>query len=283
VAIEISQRRSFQDRYASDLQAAIDAGGGGGATGLKVTASFTPPPAYDASPVGSPGRASPRIFADKQTLPPLPRRGTPRTPRTPSPSMLTASSPAIEFIRETLYASLGDVLEHSPSLRRLLRDDPTRAYFASVAFAIMDVATGSITPEGSVRGVLGQELTVSECPRELKPFMLELAAIGLCVHESEEVDDREAIEMVSRGEMPNVPRMERVRRILQEGIGYDTRARTQSMIARGDTGDSGRRSVEGRAVALANRINALALGLTRLKTFKDRQKDVFAVLAGIGS
>lgn len=175
------------------------------------------------------------------------------------------------------------MLEHSPSLRRLLKDDPARAYFASVAFAIMDVATGSVTPEGSVRGVLGQELTVSECPRELKPFMLELAAIGLCVRESEEEDDTEAIELVSRGETPNIPRMERVRRILQEGIGYDTRARTRSMIARGDTGDSGRRSVEGRAVALANRINALALGLTRLKSFKDRQKDVFAVLAGIGS
>ena len=28
VAIEISQRRSFQDRYASDLQAALDAGAG---------------------------------------------------------------------------------------------------------------------------------------------------------------------------------------------------------------------------------------------------------------
>ena len=30
VAIEISQRRSFQDRYAGDLQAALDAGDGEG-------------------------------------------------------------------------------------------------------------------------------------------------------------------------------------------------------------------------------------------------------------
>jgi hypothetical protein len=39
VAIEISQRRSFQDRYASDLQVALDAG-----------SACVPPPVYDSSP-----------------------------------------------------------------------------------------------------------------------------------------------------------------------------------------------------------------------------------------
>ncbi|THU82201.1 hypothetical protein K435DRAFT_460876 [Dendrothele bispora CBS 962.96] len=61
VAIEISQRRSFQDRYASDLQAALDSsvgaspGNGGGGVSLASSsnpspsfkASFVPPPSYE--------------------------------------------------------------------------------------------------------------------------------------------------------------------------------------------------------------------------------------------
>lgn len=46
---------------------------------------------------------------------------------------------------------------------------------------------------------------------------------------------------------------------------------------------SGRRSAEGRAVGFANRINALALGMTKLRAFKERQNDVFKVLAGVGA
>jgi len=44
----------------------------------------------------------------------------------------------------------------------------------------------------------------------------------------------------------------------------------------------GRRSTEGRAVAFANRVNALALAMTRLPQFKERQDEVFRVLAGVG-
>jgi len=133
-----------------------------------------------------------------------------------------------------------------------------------------------------VRGVLGQEMTVKDCPNELKPFMLELAAIGFAAKEAEEEDDNDAIERVSRGEQPPEPRMERVRNVLEQGIGYDTRQRTASVTARRSSEDRGRRSIEGRAVTLANRINGLALGLTRLKAFKDRQNNVFTVLAAIG-
>ena len=48
IAIEISQRRSFQERYAIDLQIALDAGETYPSAGEKrVTASFKPPPSYD--------------------------------------------------------------------------------------------------------------------------------------------------------------------------------------------------------------------------------------------
>jgi len=68
------------------------------------------------------------------------------------------------------------------------------------------------------------------------------------------------------------PGMERVKTMLEEGIGHDSADASQ-----------GRRSVEGRAVAFMNRVNSLALALTRLKAFRERQKEVFRVLSGIGS
>jgi hypothetical protein len=190
--------------------------------------------------------------------------------RSHSPTILAPDSPAIEFIRETLYASLADALERLPSLRRLLSLDPPRAYFAAVAFAVLDVATTSITPDGSVVGVLGTPLTLEQCPAPLRPFMAELAAIGAQAKAVEEEDNESAMRLAERGESIPATRMERVRVMLEGGIGADV----------GDV--DGRRSVEGRAVAFVNRINALSLGLTRLKAFRERQDEVFRVLKSIG-
>ena len=50
-----------------------------------------------------------------------------------------------------------------------------------------------------------------------------------------------------------------------------------------DERDGRRRSVEGRALALVNRINALALGMMKLRAFKDRQDEVFKILASVSS
>lgn len=312
VAIEISQRRTFQDRYAGDLQAAIDAGAE--TDGLRVTASFVPPPAYDATPLTSPSISAPpspapssyetsgpppppspnrlrplrdpkssRRRKDTKTPPPVPPKDTLRRPKPtsppPSPSYLSdPSTPAIAIIRETLYAALADVIERSPSIRRLMKTDPPRAYFAAVAFGIIDVATTGMTSDGAIRAVMGQKVTMETCPRELQPFTRELMAIGSMVRETEEEDNADAIEIISRGGEPPEPRMERTKKVLENGVGYD-RHRRDSVEDR----SSNRRSVRGRAVNLANRINALALGMTRLKAFRDRQNDVFSVLAGLGA
>lgn len=93
----------------------------------------------------------------------------------------------------------------------------------------------------------------------------------------EEEDDRLAMEYVQRGEaLPSQTRMERVRVILVEGVGYDSK--------REDGGEEGgRKSVEGRAIGFANRIGALALKMTELSAFRERQDLVFGVLAGIGA
>ncbi|KAJ7219456.1 hypothetical protein GGX14DRAFT_436232 [Mycena pura] len=292
VAIEISQRRSFQDRYASDLQAALDAD-----TSLTrlspVRASFVPPPMYDASPPSpaSSAASSPRSSVDGRNRQGPPQLTSldrpPRSPRflappgsvassgsPPSPTVLADNSPAIEFIRETLYAALADVLERYPSLRSLLKTDPPRAYFASVAFAILEVATTSMTPDGSVIGVLGQPLTLAQCPRELRPLMTELAAIGRAAREMRDMDDEIAMRCVQDGNAIPPTRMDRVRLMLEQGVGYAHGRRNS---------EEHRRSVQGRAVSFMNRINALSLGMTALKAFRERQMDVFKVLAGVGT
>ena len=160
-----------------------------------------------------------------------------------------------------------------------MKSDPPRAYFAAVAFAILDVATTAVTPDGAIRAVMGQELKLEMCPRELKPFMMEFIAIGSAVKQCETEDNDDAVKIISRGGTPPEPRMERTKKVLENGVGYSR----QRQRDREEGGSSSRRSVQGRAVTLSNRVNALALGMTRLKAFRDRQNDVFSVLAGLGS
>ena len=90
-------------------------------------------------------------------------------------------------------------------------------------------------------------------------------------------DDADAVDVISKGGVPPEPRMERTKKVLENGVGYDTRrARGRGAM------NANRRSLRGRALTLANRINALALGTTRLKAFRERQNNVFSVLAGLG-
>lgn len=292
VAIEISQRRSFQNRYASDLQAALDAGNTAGSASPRKT-SFVPPPVYDPTPspttpitpsrssgipvtppVPSPGLLSPYPYNHHAASSSVSSISSTSSDASTTPSILTQDAPAIEFIRETLYASLADVLERQTSLHRLLKQDPPRAYFSSVAFAILDVASTAVTPDGAIIGVLGKPLTLEDCPRALKPFMIELTQIGQQAKQIEEEDNQSAIELAQQGQEIPVSRLDRVKFLLEEGIGSERDLRDARR---------GRRSVEGRSVAFTNRINALSLSMTRLKPFRERQEAIFEILAGIGS
>ncbi|KAI0819296.1 hypothetical protein BC628DRAFT_1423939 [Trametes gibbosa] len=325
VAIEISMRRTFQEKYADDLQAALDTGSSQSG-GRRLKASFMPPPSYDDDASAGPAPVSPASSA--HSLEPLSppassryshSRTSSRTsvsspPTSPSPlppsayghahtpTILAEGSPGLEFIRETLYAALADVLERRPQLRRLLATDPSRAYFAAVAFAILDVAASSATrpdtalktladvlpaphpaDEPVLHGVLGQTLALSACPPALRPFMSELCAIGAAAHAMEEEDSETAVHALQADQDPPIPRLERVREIIEGGIGH-AYADTVARGAQGSPGDPRRRrtSTEGRAVAFANRVNALALGMTKLRAFRERQELVFRVLAGVG-
>ena len=278
IALEISQRRSFQDRFAGDIQAALDGGGG-----EKRTTSFVPPPGYDSAPPS----------------PPTPPRSSP-----PPSSYEREGNEAIPTIRETLYAALGDVLSaHARVLRPLMARDPPRAYFGSVALAVLDVAVGgmvwstSISEGGeassgerlSMRGSMDGEkekegegegrlraigvrtplphtppLTLEACPPALQPFMRELCGVA---EEWRERDDREAVSTANSSNPnsnSNQTTLERVVDLLIQGA-YS----------------GGRTSPEGRTLAFANRVSALALGVTRLAAFRERHDEVFGILRAV--
>jgi hypothetical protein len=282
VAIEISQRRTFQDRYASDLQAALDAGSSSG--GLKVKTSFVPPPVYsDQFAAESSGYGS-KKFSSFPSSPSSVQSAFP--PPTPFPTILTHDTPEIDFIRETLYSALAAVLEqivtsHNPHpLARLFKYDPPRAHFAAVSLAILEVATtqGIILPDEnaimcvSARELGGHKLTPDACPEPLRPFMMELIAVGRDAQAMQDGDNEATIKAIERGDedIPE-PRFERVQAIIIDGV----------RVGRGTADDNCRRrkrSVEGRAVAFANRVNALGLSISRIKAFRDREKEVFDVL-----
>ncbi|KAG2146091.1 uncharacterized protein EDB93DRAFT_1286193 [Suillus bovinus] len=283
VAIEISQRRTFQDRYASDLQAALDAGSSG--SGLKVKTSFVPPPVYSDQLAPESSGYGPKKLSSSPLSPSSVLSAFPS--RTPSPTILTQDTPEIDFIRETLYSALAVVLEHITASRdhgphplaRLFKYDPPRAHFAAVSLAILEVATmqGIIIPDQnaimcvSAREPRGHKLTPDTCPEPLRPFMMELIAIGRDAQVMQDEDNEETIKAIERGDgdIPE-PRFERVQAIIIDGV-------------RVDGGTAGRcrarkRSVEGRVVTFANRVNALGLSISRIKAFRDREKEVFDVL-----
>jgi hypothetical protein len=276
---------------------------GGDGRHISVKAQFVPPPAYDEPPRSPP-------HASKRPPPIRPGRDKPlpslsfsdasghlRPPVSPassyasssqghrsrensrsrpaSPTILTDEDPIIYLIRETLYASLADVLGLTPSLKGLIRSDPVRAYFASVSLAVLDVAIKAVTPDGDVKGVLGQYVTFEQCPDLLKPAMRELDGIARTAREITEEDDNHAMQLIAEGKdaelASETTRMERLRLMLEHGAGAEEAT----------TAGEGRVSPNGTTIQLANRINALAMGLTNLSAFRERQNDVFSILAGV--
>jgi len=209
-------------------------------------------------------------------------------PRTPSPSIFTENTPEIDFIRETLYSALAAVLEeitasptrNSHPLARLFKYDPPRAHFAAVSLAILEVATteGIILPDQNAimcvsgREIGGHKLTLNACPEPLRPFMAELIAIGRYAQVMQVADNEATIKSIERGDedIPE-PMYERLKAIIIDGIRV-----SKASVEPGCRQRKG--SIEGRAMTFANRVNALGLSISRIKAFRDREKEVFEVL-----
>ena len=113
---------------------------------------------------------------------------------------------------------------------------------------ILEVSTRAIPSDGSIDGGAGLQITLSKCPEALRPLMIELGNIGKQAKKIRTEDTEAAIEVVQRGDEPTVPRLEQLRRMLQEGVSCD----------RGSSADDGeqhcrRVSVEGRMVEFSKR------------------------------
>ncbi|KIY50185.1 hypothetical protein FISHEDRAFT_39601 [Fistulina hepatica ATCC 64428] len=263
VAIEISQRRSFQDRYAEDLQAAIIAGS---TFSIPLKPAFKPPPDYNEA-------TSPASISNHRLSASSSRHHSRSRPQ--GPLLTPEANSSIAVIRETLYSAMLDVISPVPNetnppflrkLRSMLKRDPPRAYYTVVALAILHFARVGIIPEsGVVIGVLGTLLTLEDCPQSLRPLMSSLIDIAKTVKLFEQEDDEKmACRLQEGGEVSyDLFRMNRVQRILESGIG-----------ARGP-------SPTGRTLALANEINMLALHMSGLDAFRERAGAVFAVLVGL--
>ena len=115
--------------------------------------------------------------------------------------------------------------------------------------------------------------------------MQQLCAIGTAAQAMEEEDSEAAVRALQRGEELLPPRLERIR---EGGVGHAFNDTVHAGTGDGGHGSPGdprqrRTSTEGRALAFANRVNGLALAMTKLRAFRERQEVVFKVLAGVGS
>ena len=232
IAIEISQRQSFQNRVKSTF--------------------VSPPPQY---------------------TPWMPLSAFSNTRE--SAKITGPTDPTIELIRETLYAALADVLENTPHLHAQLTLDPPRAYFGSVALAILGVSTRTSAADDMDGGVIwlvrDRQLTVAECPDMWRPLMREFVEIGVEAARIRESDTATAMTCAQEDREVPVPRLEIARMRLEHGAGYDEH--------QGEERDADR---ERSVVAFVNRVNTLALKMTQLPEFRARQDRVFEVLSAVG-
>lgn len=177
-------------------------------------------------------------------------------------------------IRELFYGAVADALS-TPALRNVLVKDPSRAYFSAVSLAILTVATNTQMPSENTLQLPGSTIQIhlSRLPAAYRTRMAELGAIGREARKMGEEDDDRAIAYVARGKPLCEPRMGRVRKLLERGVGYvDAKGRVRG-------GTSAGREGTGRSRLFANRINALSLDIVELPGFHQRQ-DVFRILQG---
>jgi hypothetical protein len=110
------------------------------------------------------------------------------------------------------------VISTTHSIRSLIKSDPPRAYYSAVALGILSVCRDTVTPTGSVIGVMGREVTLQECPVPYRPLMTEFVGISSRAKQFELEDDQRAIEAVQRGKRPHEPRLDRLKRMLESGV-----------------------------------------------------------------
>lgn len=189
IAIQLAQRETYLQRYASDLQVGL------GSPNLDERAQ--PPPTYS-RPDAPPSSSNPTNTSGRPL--PIPPASPASIPITEDPGMMA--------VRETLYAALADVLYSTPSIGSVLRTDPPRGYFTAVALAIQQVALTNLTPDGNRIRIVGSghrrnaSFGVDDAPEPLRVFAQEIIKLGAILKELQAKDDEHAIHLAVEGLEP---------------------------------------------------------------------------------
>ncbi|KAG8782714.1 hypothetical protein FRC15_006471 [Serendipita sp. 397] len=201
------------------------------------------------------------------TLPPLKE-----VPRPSEKPVISPRAPAVDdeenldlvAIRETMYSSMSDALA-SQVLRPVIDKDAKRAYYSAVCLAILNVGM-TVQPESNdtpnLISMMEREIRLSDLPGPYKTCFTQLAAIGREARKLREDDDERAIAYVARGKPLPEPRIGRVQKLLERGVGYvgpDGRIRGTSNSSGGT----------GRSREFTSKITALALEIMKLSAFRE--------------
>ncbi|KAH9467098.1 hypothetical protein MJO28_000322 [Puccinia striiformis f. sp. tritici] len=275
IAIEISQRRTFQERFSQDLDYALQFGHDTRATPTVVPSStFRPPPAYEgnATPATIPPTLAPNSGAKLNT-----------SPLSGLDSALE-NHPALSIIRETLYASLTDILYTTPTVFEILQSrnstdgQLSRAYFGALCLAILEVSLTLVNPaDRQVRVVnLGSGypsiLKVEDCPPHLQPLAAQLFLIASSTQALARDDDESAVESVSHGERTHPTKIDRLKNDLEHGTNWEAGQNPD------ESHNNRAPSPMGTVRVAANRINTLALGISQIPSFREREEALFEIL-----
>ncbi|GAA5875301.1 hypothetical protein JCM16303_000576 [Sporobolomyces ruberrimus] len=279
IALEILQRRTFQLRFQSDLNAALNSSvrprlsndSKQSSYGSSRVSTFEPPPMYsEGQPTEETKRAYAQFDVDE-------RRDSGMGAMNGQGEAMRAfeHEENLSVIRETLYSAFADAIVDTPSILQQLSQGPAytaKAFFASTCLAILEVSLTRVGAEGVRVVQMGRGapkiIGIAETPAYLRPFLGKLVEVSQALQAISLQDDEIAMrEASSEATTFTQPRIERLRNRLANGISVD------------GEGQEGEQELR----LLGNAINEMALGMTALPAFKDRQVDAFKVLVSVTS
>ncbi|GAA5830303.1 hypothetical protein JCM11251_001299 [Rhodosporidiobolus azoricus] len=271
IALEILQRRTFQLRFQGDLQAALDSSVRPRTSGESARqAAFEPPPMYsEGAPTEETKRAHQHLLAHGEEQE--------RPEQNVEAALPIEQQENLQIIRETLYSALADAIVETPSILAQFSRGPewaSKAFFASTCLAILEVALSRMDRRGvrvvdTGRGA-PKVIGAGETPLYLRPFLSKLVEVSQAVQMMAAEDDERAVKEASEGaEQLTPPRLDRLKERLAQGVGAAA------------TLESSRSSTDGMVAQLANAINGLALAMTSLPAFRERQAEAFKILAAV--
>ncbi|GAA6012410.1 hypothetical protein JCM11491_004324 [Sporobolomyces phaffii] len=285
IALEILQRRTFQTRFQSDLNVALDSSvrprtsvesnrSSGPPTGK--TSLFEPPPMYSA---GRPTEDTKRAYADMDAIDFRHVAGRNSGNGVPGTAQQDEN---LNVIRETLYSAFADAIVDTPSILEQLSRGPAftaQAFFASTCLAILEVALTRLGRDGVRVVEMGRGaptiIGISETPEHLRPFLAKLVELSQAVQAIAQQDDVTAMrEAATDAASSTPPRIGRLRDRLAKGVSIEAAGREEGT----GTNDS---PAEQELRQLGNAINEMALGMTALPAFRERQAEAFKVLIAV--